>query len=175
MTDPKKWPPSPEELEAKVAELRADPAKAAAFRADLHKRMQQAFDKLPKWPVPLDQLISEAFSFLVGEYGFTEHERTTGGRFGSITVKEYSNAKVVVRVGAGGIDTDGFCLIDFENKTTGTRYQFWHLLSERNPQFEHPSNAASMDVARAHLQMYAAALRAHAEDVLLGDFSVFHR
>src|SRR5262245_30822713 len=131
MTDSRKGRPSPEEIEARFAELSADPAKAAASRADLHKRMKQAFDELPKWSVPLDRLISEAFSFLVGEYGFTEHATRTGGRFGSMTVKEYSNDKVLVGVGAGGIDADGFCVIDFEDRATGTHYNFWHLLSAR--------------------------------------------
>jgi hypothetical protein len=89
---PPPW--TPEEMDAKLAELRADPEKAAAFRADLHKRMKQAFDKLPKWPVPLHQLIAEAFSFLVSEYGFTEHEKTRDGFLGSVTVKEYSKARL---------------------------------------------------------------------------------
>lgn len=162
-------------MDAKLAELRADPAKAAASRADLHKRMKQAFDKLPKWPVPLHQIISEAFSFLVSEYGFAEHEKTTDGFLGSVTVKGYSNAKVGVRIGAGGIDTGGFCFIDFEDKEVGTHFNFWRLLSERNPEFEHPLAAESMDAAKAHLQAYAAALRAQAADVLLGDFSAFRR
>jgi hypothetical protein len=106
---PPPWTPA--EMDAKLAELRADPAKAAAFRADLHKRMKKAFDKLPKWPLPLHQLISEAFAFLVNKYGFAEHEKTTDGFLGSVTVKEYSNEKVKVRIGAGGIDTGGFCFI----------------------------------------------------------------
>lgn len=166
-------PWTPEEMNAKLAELRADPAKAAAFRADLHKRMKQAFDKLPKWPAPLHQLISDAFSFLVSEYGFAEHERTTDGFLGSVTVKEFSNAKVGVRIAAGGIDTGGFCFISFEDKETGTHGDFWRLLSQRDPAFENPSAAESMEVAKAHLHAYAAALREHAADVLLGDFSAF--
>ena len=161
-------------MDAKLAELSADPAKAAAFRADLHQRMKQAFDKFPKWAVPLHELISEAFSFLVSEYGFVEHEKTTGGFLGSVTVKEYSNAKVRVRVGAGGIDSGGFCFITFEEMETGRSCDFWQLLSERSPQFEHPLGAESMEVAKAHLQAYAVALRDHAADVLLGDFSVCH-
>jgi hypothetical protein len=162
-------------MDAKLAELRADPAKAAAFRADLHRRMKQAFDTLPQWPVPLHQLISEAFSVLVSEYGFAEQERTTDGFLGSVTVKEYSSANVGVRIGAGGIDTGGFCFIGLEDKKTGTRCDVRRLLSERNPEFEHPLAAESMEVAKAHLQAYAAALREHAADVLLGDFSAFHR
>jgi citrate synthase len=171
-------PPPPwtaEEMDAKLAELRADPAKAAAFRADLHRRMKQTFDKFPKWPVPLHQLISEAFSFLVSEYGFAEHERTTDGFLGSVTVKEYSSAKVGVSIRAGGIDTGGFCFIDLEDKETETHCNFQQLLSERNPVFEHPLAAESMDIAKTHLQAYAAALREHAADVLLGDFSAVHR
>ena len=170
---PPPW--TPEEMDAKLAELRADPAKAAAFRADLHKRMKQAFDKLPRWPVPLHQLISEAFSFLVTEYGFNEHEKTTDGFLGSVTVKEYSNAKVGIRIAAGGIDAGGFCFIGLEDKEAGTRCDFWQLLSERNPKFEHPLSAESVDVARAHLQAYASALRHHAADLLSGDFSGLQR
>jgi hypothetical protein len=168
-------PWTPEEMDAKLAELRADPAKAAAFRADLHKRMKQAFDKLPKWPVPLHQLISEAFSFLVNEYGFTEHEKTRDGFLGSVTVKEYSSEKVKVRISAGGIDTGGFCFITLEEKATGSNCDFWRLLSDRNPEFKHPLSAESMEVAKAHLQAYAVALRDYAADVLVGDFSVCHR
>ena len=174
--------PSQEELDAirakmdaKLAELKADPAKAAAFRTDLHSRMEQAFDKLPKWPVPLHQLISEAFSFLVSEYGFTEHERTTDGFLASVTVKEYSSSKVGVRIGAGGIDTGALCSITFEDRKAGTHCDFRWLLSERKPEFEHPVTAESMDAAKAHLQAYATALREHAADVLLGDFSACHR
>ncbi len=113
-----------EEMDARLAELRADPEKAAAFRADLHMRMKRAFDKLPRWPVPLHQLISEAFSFLVSEYGFTEQERTTDGFLGSVTVKEYSTAKVSVCVRAGGIDSGGFCsivLTDNQTRASGIR------------------------------------------------------
>lgn len=169
-------PPSwtPEEMDAKLIEFRADPAKAAAFRADLHARMKQAFDKFPKWPVPLHQLISEAFSFLVAEYGFTEHEKTTDGFLGSVTVKEYSSEKVKARIGVGGIDTDGFCFITLEEKATGRHCDFWRLLSDRSPEFEHPLAAESMEVAQAHLQAYAVALRNHAADVLVGDFSNCH-
>lgn len=137
--------------------------------------MKQAFDKLPKWPVPLHELISDAFSFLVSEYGFTEHERTTDGFLGSATVKGYSNAKVAVHVRAGGIDAGAFCFIDLEDKAAGAHHSFWQLLSERNPQFEHPPGAESMDIAKAHLQAYAVALREHAGDVLRGDFSAFRR
>jgi hypothetical protein len=161
-------------MDAKLAELRADPAKAAAFRADLHKRMNQAFDKLPKWPVPLHQLISEAFAFLVNEYGFAEHEKTTDGFLGSVTVKEYSSEKVKVCIGAGGIDSGGLCFITLEEKETGKSCDLWRLLSERNPEFEHLA-AESMEVAKAHLQAYAVALRDHAADVLLGDFSFCRR
>jgi hypothetical protein len=180
--DPWARAPSQEELDAlrakmdaKLAELKADPAKAAAFRADLHGRMKQAFDKLPKWPVPSHRLISEAFSFLVSEYGFTEHERTTDGFLGSVTVKEYSSPKVGVRIGVGGIDTGGFCFISFEDKKSGTHCDFWRLLSERKPEFEHPLTAESMEAAKAHLQAYATAVREHAADVLLGDFSACYR
>jgi hypothetical protein len=137
--------------------------------------MKQAFDKFPKWPMPLHQLLSEAFSFLVSEYGFAEHEKTTDGFLGSVTVKEFSNAKVGVRIGVGGIDTGGFCFIDLEDKETGTHCDLRRLLSERNPDFEHPLTAESMDVAKSHLQTYAAALRNHAADILLGDFSAVHQ
>jgi hypothetical protein len=180
--DPWARAPSQDELDAlraktdaKLAELKADPAKAAAFRADLHGRMKLAFDKLPKWPVPLHQLISEAFSFLVGEYGFAEHEQTTDGFLGSVTVKEYSSSKVGVRIAAGGVDSGSFCFISFEDRQTGMDCDFWRLLSERKPGFEHPLTAESMEAAKAHLQTYAAALKENAADVLLGDFSACHQ
>jgi hypothetical protein len=54
---PKKWPPSPEEMDAKLAELRADPEKAAQFRADLIAKTRRAFEKLGKLERPLDELI----------------------------------------------------------------------------------------------------------------------
>jgi hypothetical protein len=169
---PLPWTP---EMDAKLAELRADPAKGAAFRADLHERMKQAFDKFPKWPVPLHQLISEAFSFLVSEYGFVEHEKATDGFLGSVTVKEYSNAKVKVRIGAGGIDAGCFCSIHIEDRQTGTHCSLRRLLAERAPEFEHPLAAESMDVAKTHLHAYAAALRDHAADVLLGNCGILHK
>ena len=170
---PNKWPPDPEEIEAKLAELRADPDKAARFRADLIARTQRAFDKLGKLERPLDDLISEAFSFLVDDYGFTEHAKQMVGLHSATTLKEYSSEKVMVSVGAGGFDNDTFCGIGLKNRESGRGYGFEALLLKRYPQFEHPRYGESTDVVRSHLKMYAVALRKYAEDVLLGDFSAF--
>jgi len=170
---PKKWPPNPEEIDAKLAELRADPDKAARFRADLIARTQRAFDKLGKLERPLDDLISEAFSFLVDDYGFTEHAKQMVGLHSATTLKEYSSQKVIVSVGAGGFDNGTFCGIGLKNRESGRDYGFEALLLKRYPQFEHPRYAGSTEVVRSHLTMYAAALRKYAEDVLLGDFNAF--
>ncbi|HXK39642.1 MAG TPA: hypothetical protein VJ837_02310 [Candidatus Paceibacterota bacterium] len=166
--------PSREEMDAKLGELRADPEMAARFKADLHEKRRKALDKLPKSKPPLDQLISEAFSFLVHEYGFTEHSRKMVNRFASTTRKEYSNATVRIYVDVGGYDVGAFCGIGFENKESGDHHRFENLVLKRCPQFQHPPYGRSTEEESVHLKMYADALRNYAGDVLLGDFGAFH-
>lgn len=43
-----------EEMDAKLAELKADPAKAACFKAGLIEKTKKAFDNLPKLQAVLD-------------------------------------------------------------------------------------------------------------------------
>jgi hypothetical protein len=171
---PKGPPRTPGEMDALLAELRADPAKAARFRADLVEKTRNAFAKLGRLESPLHQLISEAFAFLVHEYGFTEHTEKMVGRFGATTLKEYSSEKVRISVGAGGFDNGSFCGIGFENTESGDRSGF-ELLSKRCPEFDHPQYGGTTEIVRSHLAMYAHALKKHAGDVLLGDFGAFLR
>ncbi len=166
-------PPSREELDARLAELQADPEKAAQFKAQLQDKLRKAIAKLPKLDAPLDQLISEAFSFLVHELEFTEHDAKRVGQFGSTTLKSYSSDKVSVNIWAGGVDVDSFCGIGFGHKESGEGYGFRDLLRKRYPQFEHPRYGESTEIVRSHLKMYASALKEHASDVLRGDFGVF--
>jgi hypothetical protein len=167
--------PSREALDAKIAKLKADPEKAARFKADLHEKLRKALDRLPKREIPIDQLISRAFSFLVHEYGFTEHSKEMVNRFASTTRKRYSSARVSIYVDVGGYDVGAFCSIGFENKESGDHYRFEDLLLKRCPQFQHPPYGRSTEEETAHLRMYADALRDYAGDVLLGDFGVFHQ
>ena len=170
--------PSKEELEAlsrkidkRLAELRADPTKAGASRADLASMMRAALQERPR--VNLTSLISEAFSFLVSEHAFEEHPVSSVGQFGMTPLKRFTSAKVDVFVWAGGVDNPSFCGIFFENTQTKERWEFEDLLHKRAPGVALPRNVESTEAAQSHLQAYATALKNHARDVLEGDFSVF--
>ena len=118
----------------------------------------------------------QAFRFLVEEYGFRE-TALPDAKFVNEYMVCFSNG--VTWVGVEGINY-GFGIDvrlashDVAHMKYPT-YCFQDLIDLHSPAFPLPTakRTDTREIQKSLMDHYAAALRIHAEDVLLGDFSVF--
>jgi len=132
-----------------------------------------------------DQIIEEAFSFLMSDFGYsTEPSTSGGGRFGSGMQKIFSKDRLTITLFIGDVDSQSFCSVFFSDgeaaKVEPSRCHFRqrtlrfllrrkHLDSDDFDINNHDSDTAKSNA----LAVYGNLVKKFALDVVQGDFSAF--
>ena len=118
----------------------------------------------------------QAFRFLIEEYGFREVPPPKD-KFVNEYMVCFSNG--VTWIGVEGINWGFGIDVRLASHDAAQMkyptYCFQDLLNLRSPNFPLPAAKPTdtREIQKAQLDQYAAALRIHAKDVLLGDFAIF--